>query len=123
MSNEIDPVEDNWYYHLDKGQCFRVVAIDEDNGLEVQHFDGDLEEISFDEWQQLDIELSEEPENWSGALDVGSLEDLGSSVTDTTRDDWIAPLREIRQEIPADAEHETEERQSDWAKVFPMKDN
>ena len=29
MTTESDPIMGNWYCHLDKGQRFRVVAIDE----------------------------------------------------------------------------------------------
>ncbi len=29
MDNELDPIVGNWYRHLDKGQIFRVVALDE----------------------------------------------------------------------------------------------
>ena len=59
MPNELDPRIDQWYDHLDKGQRFYVIAIDEEqNTVEIQHFDGDLEEFSLDEWSDLHIELS-----------------------------------------------------------------
>ena len=74
MPNELDPIVDQWYTHRDKGQRFYVVAIDEDgNAVEIQHFDGDLEELGLDEWRELAIELSEEPENWAGALDIADI--------------------------------------------------
>ncbi len=64
MPTEIDPIIDNWYQHLTKGQRFRVVAFDEDNRLvEAQHFDGDIEEIPLDIWYQLDLDIAEAPEN------------------------------------------------------------
>ena len=67
MPTEADPILGTWYQHLDKGQKFCVVALNEDDGLiEMQHFDGDLEEIDSDTWYQLDLEPIEEPENWSG---------------------------------------------------------
>lgn len=97
MSNETDPIVDNWYHHLDKGQRFYVVAINDDDGtIELQYFDGTVEEIDRDAWPTLDIETAEEPENWSGSLDVVEPDDLGEDVTDTSRDDWEAPLEEIK---------------------------
>ena len=97
MPTESDPVIFNWYKHLDKGQNFRVVSIDESSGLiDIQYFDGDLDEIELDEWKGLDIEPVEGPENWSGPIDITEQDDLGSSVTDTTLEDWTSPLQEIR---------------------------
>jgi len=96
MLNELDPRIDQWYAHLNKGQRFIVTAIDEaGNTVEVQHFDGDLEEFSLDDWHDLDIEVSEAPENWSGAFDVGEQDDLGTEVTDTSKADWSEPGEEI----------------------------
>ena len=108
MSTEADPILGNWYQHLDKGQKFCVVALNEEEGLiEVQHFDGDLEEIDRDSWYQQDLEPIEEPENWSGPIDVGEIDDLGTGVTDTTGDDWNAPLQELQPTEPEQEESET----------------
>lgn len=99
MPNELDPLVDQWYAHHDKGQRFVVTAIDEDaDTVEVQHFDGDIEEFSLDEWRELDIEISEAPENWAGALDIDEQDDLGTEITDTSREDWSEPAEEIRPE-------------------------
>ena len=98
MPTEADPIVDNWYYHLDKGQRFCVVALDEDAGMvEIQHFDGNLEEISRDNWYEMDIKVGEAPENWSGATDIGEQDDFGTEITDTLPEDWDDPLQEIRQ--------------------------
>lgn len=97
MPTENDPIVDNWYFHKDKGQRFNVVAIDDKNEtVEIQHFDGDVEEISFTDWYDMDIELSAEPENWSGPVDVGTVDDYGTEVTDTKASDWNEGLQEIR---------------------------
>ena len=97
MLNELDPRINQWYAHFDKGQRFYVIAIDEEqNMVEIQHFDGDLEELSLDEWHNLKIELSDEPENWSGALDIAEDDDLGTGVTDTMPDDWTEPGEDFR---------------------------
>ena len=93
MTTEFDPIIGNWYCHLDKGQRFRVVAIDEKTEtVEVQNFDGNLDEYEMENWYQLEIEPREAPENWSGALDIGNVDDLGTNVTDTKSSDWDEPL-------------------------------
>ncbi len=97
MANDLDPVVDNWYFHHDKGQDFKVLDVDSERGVvEIQHFDGDLEELTMDEWRNLDIELSEEPPNWSGPLDVGNLDDLGEDITDTAPEDWEEPMESFK---------------------------
>ena len=97
MPTEVDPIVGNWYQHLDKGQRFLVVAFDEDEGLiETQHFDGDIEEIPLNVWYQQDLEIAEAPENWSGALDIGTKDDYGTEVTDTDISDWSDPFQELK---------------------------
>jgi hypothetical protein len=45
----IDPIVGDWY--ASHGQLFEVVAVDEDERvIEVQHADGDLEEIEQEDW-------------------------------------------------------------------------
>ena len=98
MATELDPIVDNWYFHRDKGQRFYVVAVDEEEGtVEIQHFDSDLEEISLNAWYDMDIELSEAPENWSGAMDIVEQDDLGTEITDTKPEDWSEPLQDFRE--------------------------
>jgi hypothetical protein len=97
MPTEIDPIVGNWYQHLDKGQPFQVVALDEELGLvEIQHFDGDIEELSLDDWRESELDVAEEPENWSGALDIGEKDDLGTEITDTNDGDWTEAFEEIK---------------------------
>lgn len=87
-----NPEIGTWYRHLDKGHEFQVVAFDQDEGLvEIQYFDGDLEEIDLDSWHGLDIEPIAEPESWSGPLDIGEMDDLGTEITDTEPGDWLEP--------------------------------
>lgn len=98
MDADIEPIVDNWYFHLDKGQDFKVVAVDEDSGvIEIQHFDGDVEEVTQDEWSEMEIELSEEPQNWTGAMDISEVDDYGTEITDTSKDDWNDSLGQFKQ--------------------------
>jgi hypothetical protein len=47
--HSIEPIVGDWY--RSHGQLFEVVAIDErDDIVEIQHADGDLEEIDIDDW-------------------------------------------------------------------------
>lgn len=105
--NENDPIIEQWYWHLDKGPGFYVTAIDEEaRTIEVQHYDGDIEEYTFPEWRNLDVEVGEEPENWTGALDIGELDDLGTEITDTEAADWSEPLKEFRSDT-RDSDNDT----------------
>jgi len=121
MTSEADPMVGNWYRHLDKGQAFQVVAVDEKaDSIEIQHFDGDVQEMDFDAWSRLDIQPIEAPENWSGPMDVAEMDDLtGTGVSDTPAEDWTEPLEEIEkpQERPGGAA--AEEPGDEWSEGFP----
>jgi len=112
MATDLDPIVENWYRHLDKGQAFRVVDVDPEAGVaEIQYFDGDLEEVELEFWYEQEIELAAAPENWSGPLDVAEPDDLGTEVTDTSAADWSAPLETIR---TADSSLEEDPEEDDW---------
>jgi hypothetical protein len=115
---ELDPIVGNWYRHLDKGQTFRVVAVDDTSGLvEVQHFDGDVEEIESDAWADMVLAAAEEPEDWTGPVDDVEADDMDYSETDMQETDWRQPLREGLQgaeEDWEDAEPDAEDS-DDWA--------
>jgi len=77
MIGELDPVEGSWYHHLDKGQDFMVVDVNERAGtVDIQHFDGDIEELEMEEWEEMDLEEIEPPEDWTGPLDDLESDDL-----------------------------------------------
>ena len=100
-----------WYRHRDKGQQFYVTALDEEDGtVETQHFDGDVEEMDFDDWHQLSIETIEPPEDWTGPVDNIARDDLGYSETDMTSEDWQEPLEE---KVQAEESEEEEERREE----------
>lgn len=97
MPTEIDPVVGQWYEPLDKGQRFEVVAFDEDVGtVDIQYFDGDLDDIDLDTWYELDIQLSEQPEDWTGPVDSVAKEDLGYTETAMTDDEWSESTKETK---------------------------
>lgn len=77
MIGELDPVEGSWYNHLDKGKDFMVVDVNEREGtVDIQHFDGDIEELEMEEWEEMDLEEIEPPEDWTGPLNDLESDDL-----------------------------------------------
>lgn len=88
MASETDPIVNAWYQHLDKGQQFEVVDVDNKRGLvEIQYFDGGTDEIDLDAWYELDIEPIEPPEDRTGPLDDVERDDIGYTETDMQSDD------------------------------------
>jgi len=64
------PVIGEWFRRTG-GDSFEVVAIDrDDHTIEIQYFDGTVEEMELDEWREAEIESCEAPEDWTGSLDV-----------------------------------------------------
>ena len=103
MSHEFEPVVGHWYRYLDKGQGFAVVALDDSQALiEIQHYDGDVEEVDFDSWYEMEIEPTLAPKDWVGPLDDIELDDLG--YTDSELD-----------EVPATDGDEYPERAEEWS--------
>ena len=69
MSNPA-PVVGMWYARSG-GDSFEVVAIDRDDStIEIQYFDGTIEELDFDEWRDEEIVAASPPEDWTGSVDV-----------------------------------------------------
>lgn len=99
------PRVSQWYRHLNKGQEFQVTAIDEtERTIEIQHFDGDVEELDLEEWYTLDLEPIAPPEDWTGPMDDVERDDLGYTETGMRGADWTKPLRE--EHAPPEEEEE-----------------
>ena len=81
------------WYRLDGGESFEVVAYDADDGtVEIQYFDGTVEEMDIEDWETQDEEIRleevEPPEDWSGSVDVDNeseREARGSDEYDDSR--------------------------------------
>lgn len=87
----VKPFVGNWYRDV-TGEIFEIVAIDEDDAtIEIQHFDGTVEEIDLDTWNDLPMENADQPEDWSGSLDI-EREDYGVDLGDSPLEDWTSPL-------------------------------
>lgn len=86
MATDLEPLEGYWYYDREHDRRFEVIAVDEiENRIDIQDFDGDLDEISFDLWSGLTLEIAEPPEEWRGPMD--NLEDLDPDLNDTAASD------------------------------------
>ncbi len=83
MGRDHNPVPGQWYESLEDEETFQVLSVDEDSELiELQYEDGDVEEIDYETWQELDLDLTDQPEGWSAA-DADEEED-----EDEDDDDW-----------------------------------
>ena len=73
-----------WYLRSDKGEIFQVTGYDKASGtIEIQTFDGDLDEIDEDAWRELPLGLAVERD------------DLGYSETGMRGADWAEPLEPV----------------------------
>ena len=67
------------WFRVGDGKTFEVVAVDDkDRTVEIQHFDGTVEEVDVSGWHEMAAEPIEAPEDWSGSMDVDT-EDLPES--------------------------------------------
>jgi hypothetical protein len=124
LSNELDPIAGTWYRHLDKGQMFVVVALDEPAGIvEVQHFDGDIEEIALGTWRNMELEVAEPPEDWTGPVDNVERDDTDYSATEmssATRDESLEEYPPAAAEAWEDTLPEDE--CDDWGEGAPAEE-
>jgi len=60
----------NWF-RRPNGTWFEVVAIDEDGEtIEIQQFDGTIDEYDIEAWPTLLLVEAAAPEDWSGSVDM-----------------------------------------------------
>ena len=82
------------WYRLHGGDSFEIVAVDDDDGtIDIQYFDGTLEEMDLEDWEAHcadgALEAAEAPEDWSGSVDV-------ESVDPQERTDQVSEDRNLR---------------------------
>ena len=63
------PVIGEWY-RCATGELFEVVAIENDDAIEIQYFDGALEEFDRETWDAQGIVEADPPEDWRDSVDV-----------------------------------------------------
>jgi len=76
------PAIGKWFRRPD-GTLLEVVAVDEDDDtIEIQLFDGTIDEVELEVWaQQMLIEVAA-PEDWSGSVDMDPEDFAGKNGTD-----------------------------------------
>lgn len=85
------PFIGSWYRDA-RGTVFEVVAIDDDDHtLEIQYFDGSVEEFDLDMWWETPMEMVEPPEDWSGSLDIDR-EDYGVDLGEIPAEEWVTAM-------------------------------
>jgi hypothetical protein len=87
MAKSAEPTIGAWY-KKPEGDKFEVVAIDDKGAVEVQYFDGSIEEIDIDSWNEMEIEPIEPPEDWSGPYDDLESDDLGYTDVISQAEEW-----------------------------------
>ena len=81
-----------WYRQKEGGALFEVVAYDDDDGtIEIQYFDGTVEEMDIEDWETQwedgALEAAEAPEDWSGSVDVEPTDEGRGSGSDSLAED------------------------------------
>ncbi len=112
MNNESvgRPEIGQWYARADKGELFQVVGRDDESRtIEIQTYDGEVDEIDSETWRTLPLERTDPPEDWTAPMDDVEQDDLGYSETDMKPADWSQPLQPVRTERESWEEAEPEE--------------
>jgi len=77
---ELYPVIGQWFSRPN-GTLFEVVAVDEEGGtVELQQFDGTIDEVDMDSWPDLFLTEVSAPEDWSGSVDMDPEDYVGRSA-------------------------------------------
>lgn len=98
MPTMVSPEIGSWYFDRVENRQFEIVALDEQNGLiEVQFFDGEIQELDYDVWFEMEILASEAPEDWTGPYEVEG-DDTGIIDTVIHPENWSDPFAEIEPE-------------------------
>ncbi len=91
------PVVGDWYQTAE-GDYFEVVALDApEDTIEVQFYDGAVEEYDSESWEELEARIAEPPEDWSGSLDL-SKDDYGVDLDRPAGESRGNPIDEIEGE-------------------------
>jgi len=91
VSRDYEPVPGQWYENLEDEESFRVLKVDEDSELvEIEHLDGEIEEMDLESWHEMDLEQTSEPEGWAESEDEDEDEDEDDDEEDEDEDedDW-----------------------------------
>ena len=96
----LDPPEIGLWYRAKNGDVFSIVAIESNDAdstgtIEIQYFDGAVEELDRTEWSAMLPRTIPEPEDCSGALDMRADADPDAGVDEPDDGTWIDPLNVV----------------------------
>ncbi|MDH3387751.1 MAG: hypothetical protein OEN02_07575 [Gammaproteobacteria bacterium] len=96
MVKSTDPIIDQWYHSPHETQQFMVTAIeDASSTIEIQYFDGTIDEFEFTTWYAMEVEPVAAPEDWTGPMDNIELDDdFDQDDSEVQSDDWSSPYEE-----------------------------
>ncbi len=96
MSSPIIRIGD-WFKTVD-GDKLEIVAYDPEEGVvEVQFYDGTIEEYELDDWEELEVVSIAPPEDWAGSYDL-SKDDYGVDLDRPAGDTHLNPLDRLDEE-------------------------
>lgn len=82
MVQGLHPIEGEWYEDMERGRIFQVIELNkEDETVNIQYEDGELDEIGYEDWYEMDLENAEPPEDWTEVYDDIEKDDLGYTET------------------------------------------
>lgn len=94
MRHHVQPNIGNWYKNIEDNSLFEVVASDfKDDYVEVQYFNGEIDEFDYDTWYNLELKNMPEPEDWSGPFEL-TKEDI-DYLESSHPDDWSDPISDL----------------------------
>lgn len=94
MAQQAQPSVGEWYQTAG-GERFEVVAYDpDDETVDIQYFDGALEEVDLETWLEMNPENIGAPEDWSGSLDLMT-EDYGVDLDRPAAPESLNPLNQL----------------------------
>ncbi len=100
MKNRVEAVPGQWYRDRASGDTLQVVSIDEDDrSLEVQYKDGDVDQMSLDEWAVSGLSACDQPEDWVGPYDDLESDDIGMPEATADRHAAEVPMERALLEI------------------------
>ncbi len=96
MIGIFEHIEVGTWYQAPGGEPFEIVALDlEAETIEIQYYDGAIEEVEFDSWLELSAQRTTGPDNASGAFDMAR-EDIGIDFGGGgAREDYSNPLDQL----------------------------
>ena len=86
MSPVSGPKIGNWYENEDDTALFQVVSVDAASEPgQVQTFDGEVDSIEAEDWEQLPLVSAAAPEDWTGALEDVEPDDVTEDDSQSDR--------------------------------------